>query len=167
MSASGMRNRVRLLEGGSKGQSSTEPARWRGSHIPSARPPGTGELGPVPGRVSAGEAVLGEGYLSPGTRVLIVRGQPGHRTPWEVRGGEGRGAASSLGAPRSHSPRGATPRASRGGETVQEFTWAGSGPPRVALLTAAPGDQCTGPPGSRNFRDHSRSGAQGDSSEAS
>ncbi|CAI9173845.1 unnamed protein product [Rangifer tarandus platyrhynchus] len=32
-----MRNRVRLLEGGSKGQSSAEPARWRRSHIPSAR----------------------------------------------------------------------------------------------------------------------------------
>ena len=110
MSASGMRNRVRLREGGSKGQSSTEPARWRGSHIPSARPPGTVELGPVPGRVSAGEAVLGEGYLSPGTRVLIVRGQPGHRTPWEVRGGEGRGAASSLGAPKVTQPQRSHPQ---------------------------------------------------------
>lgn len=130
VSASGMRNRVSLLEGRSKGQSSPEPARWGGRHIPSARPPGTGELGPVPRPVSAGEAVLGEGDLSPGTRVLLVRGPPGHRTPWEVRGGKGRGAASSLGAPKvtqlQEEPPLEPPEGQDGAR--REFTWAVSGP---------------------------------------
>ena len=127
---------MRLLEGGSKGQSSAEPARRRGSHIPIARRLEPVHVALFQDPVSAGEAVLGEGDLSPGTRVLIVRGPPGHRTLCEGRGGEGRDAATHQGAPKVTQPQEeAPPEAPEGArpcshlETAREFTWAISGHP--------------------------------------
>lgn len=164
-----MRNRVRLLEGGSRGQSSAEPACRRGSHIPSARRLEPVHVAVFRDPVSAGEAVLGEGDLSPGTRVLIARGPSGHRTPCEGRGGEGRSAATHQGAPKitqpPEPPEGARPCSHP--ETRENSPGLSQATPRVALPYSGPRRPMHAPLGSRNSRVQSPSGAQGGRSEAS
>lgn len=136
--------------------------------------PGTGACGPVPRPVSTGEAVLGEGDLSPGTRVLIARGPPGHRTPCEGRGGEGRDAATHQGAPKVTEPQEEPPQSlQRGPGPAHTRRWRENSPglsqatPRVALPYSSRRRPMHAPPGSRNSRVQSPSGAQGGRSEAS